>query len=183
MANMANRPDRVIDVLLVGNLAAGNTFFASTSVILLGALSALLGSGEKVQQIIDRLPLTQHAPPLVWDVKILVMMAIFVYAFFKFAWAFRLAHYAMIMVGATPIRDSSTEGQRLDHGRRTARVAGLAAEHSNLGLRAYYFAIAGIGWFFHPIAFIITTTWVLMIVIRREYLSRTLATIAAGKDR
>ena len=52
MTNMAARDDRFIDIVLVGNLANGNSFFASTSVILLGALSALLGSGERVQAII-----------------------------------------------------------------------------------------------------------------------------------
>ena len=182
MANMARRDDRVTDVLLVSNLATGNTFFASTSVILLGALSALLGSGETAQRVITSLPHALAAPAALWNLKILTLMAVFVYAFFKFAWAFRLAHYAMILVGAAPTVDRATEGVRLAHGARTARLAGIAGEHSNSGLRAYYFAIAGTAWFYHPIAFLIATTWVLLIVIRREYLSRSLALISsAGK--
>jgi uncharacterized membrane protein len=32
--------------------------------------------------------------PFVWEVKQLPIMAILIYAFFKFAWAFRLSHYA-----------------------------------------------------------------------------------------
>ncbi len=147
---------------------------------MLGALSALLGSGEKVQAIIARLPFATPASPLLWDLKILVLMAVFVYAFFKFAWAFRLAHYTMIMVGATPIATQATEGVCAEHAGRTARLAGLAGEHSNLGLRAYYFAIAGIGWFLHPLLFIATTTWVLLIVLRREYFSRSLRAIAGS---
>ena len=183
MANMARRHDRVQDVLLVSNLAAGNTFFASTSVILLGALSALLGSGEAAQRVITSLPHALASPPALWNLKILTLMAVFVYAFFKFAWAFRLAHYAMILVGAAPPTDQSTEGLRLAHGKRTARLAGIAGEHSNSGLRAYYFAIAGTAWFYHPLAFIVATTWVLAIVIRREYLSRSLALIGACGER
>ncbi|MEZ5924688.1 MAG: DUF599 domain-containing protein [Hyphomicrobiaceae bacterium] len=177
MVNMARRADRVTDVLLVSNLATGNTFFASTSVILLGALSALLGAGETAQQIVAGLPHAHAAPPVLWNIKILTLMAVFVYAFFKFAWAFRLAHYAMILVGAAPMAQEATEGVRLEHAARTARLAGIAGEHSNSGLRAYYFAIAGCAWFYHPLAFIIATTWVLLIVIRREYLSRSLAII------
>jgi uncharacterized membrane protein len=187
--NMAQRHDRVVDVLLVGNLAAGNSFFASTSIVLLGALSALLGSGEKAQGIIDRIPLAMPSSPVLWDLKIVLMMTIFVYAFFKFAWAFRLAHYAMIMVGATPFRPASLspaeeqahKTECLGHSMRTARVAGLAAEHGNLGLRSYYFAMAAIGWFFSPLWFIATTSLVLLIVTRREYFSRSLAAIADHK--
>lgn len=182
MANMARRADRVQDVLLVSNLAAGNTFFASTSVILLGALSALLGSGETAQRIIASLPHALAAPPALWNLKILTLMAVFTYSFFKFAWAFRLAHYAMILVGATPAADKASEKVRFAHGARTARLAGIAGEHSNSGLRAYYFAIAGTAWFYHPLAFIIATTWVLLIVIRREYLSRSLAIIGADGE-
>jgi uncharacterized membrane protein len=180
MANMARRQDRVTDVLLVSNLAAGNTFFASTSVIILGALSALLGAGEAAQRIIAGLPLAIAASPVLWNLKILTLMAVFVYAFFKFAWAFRLAHYAMILVGSAPTREEATEGVRLAHAARTARLAGIAGEHSNSGLRAYYFAIAGTAWFYHPVLFILATTWVLLIVIRREYLSRSLAIIGSA---
>ena len=177
---MAARGDRFVDIALVGNLANGNTFFASTSVILLGALSALLGSGERAQGIVARLPFTEPTAPLLWDLKILLMMAVFVYAFFKFAWAFRLAHYTMIMVGATPLAGRATEGVCEEHAGRTARIAGLAGEHSNQGLRAYYFAIAGIGWFFSAPLFIAATSWVLLILIRREYFSRSLRAIRGG---
>lgn len=179
MTNMAHRADRVTDVLLVSNLATGNTFFASTSVILLGALSALLGAGETARGIIDSLPHALPAPPALWNLKILTLMAVFVYAFFKFAWAFRLAHYAMIMVGSAPPVAGTTEGVRLTHGAKTARLAGIAGEHSNSGLRAYYFAFAGSAWLYHPVAFIVATTWVLAIVIRREYLSRSLDIIGS----
>ena len=34
--------------------------------------------------------------------------------------------------------------------------------------------MAAIGWFIHPLLFIITTTLVVLIVTRREYFSRTL---------
>lgn len=182
MANMARRDDRVQDVLLVSNLAAGNTFFASTSVILLGALSALLGAGETAQRVVASLPHALDAPPALWNLKILTLMAVFIYAFFKFAWGFRLAHYAMILVGAAPLADKASEKVRLAHGARTARLAGIAGEHSNSGLRGYYFAIAGTAWFYHPLLFILATTWVLLIVIRREYLSRSLSLIGAGGE-
>ncbi len=178
MTHMAHRHDRVIDVLLISSLAGGNSFFASTSIVILGALSALLGAGERAQGILDRIPFAIHASPVVWDLKVLTLMIVFVYAFFKFAWAFRLAHYSMIMMGATPPDTTGAADTREKLAERAGRVAGLAAEHGNLGLRSYYFAMAGLAWFIHPALFIIATTLVVLIVTRREFFSRTLSIVS-----
>ena len=184
MANMAHRHDRVIDVLLISSLATGNSFFASTSIVILGALSAVLGAGEHAQAVLERMPFTAHTDPVAWDVKIIVLMTVFIYAFFKFAWAFRLAHYSMIMMGATPPQSSPDSlAEREEQAARAARVAGIAAEHGNLGLRSYYFGMAAIGWFFHPLAFIASTTFVVLIVTRREFFSRTLNILSDRKTR
>lgn len=183
MSHMADRKDRVIDVLLISNLATGNSFFASTSIVILGALSAVLGSGEHAQAVLEQLPFVAHASPIAWDIKIIVLMLVIIYAFFKFAWAFRLAHYSMIMMGATPSVDSAPIAARQDHAARAGRVAGIAAEHSNLGLRAYNFGLAAIGWFFHPVGFILTTTLVVLIVTRREFFSRTLSILTDHQTR
>jgi uncharacterized membrane protein len=78
MLHMAQRDDRVIDVLLMSNLASGNSFFASTSVILLGALSALLSTGEKAQEMLERIPFVEHADLVAWEIKVLVLMTLFI---------------------------------------------------------------------------------------------------------
>ena len=183
MANMARRQDRVIDVLLISALATGNSFFASTSLVVLGALSTVLGSGARAQAVLERLPFTAHASPIAWDIKIIVLMLVFIYAFFKFAWAFRLAHYSMIMMGATPPAGDGANTECEEQAGNAARIAGIAAEHGNLGLKSYYFGMAAIGWFFHPVAFIATTTLVVLIVTRREFFSRTLSVLSGDKTR
>ena len=106
MRNMVGRDGRIVDVHLLGTLGQGNAFFASTSALIIGGLAALLGSGEKVQVLIERLPYVAKSPPVVFEIKVLLIIAIFVYSFFKFAWAFRLSHYASIMIGATPLLDT-----------------------------------------------------------------------------
>ncbi len=173
MQNMALRDVRIVDAHLLGGLAQGNAFFASTSAIIIGGLAALLGSGEKVQSLLERLPAVLPSSPVLFELKVLLLMAIFVFAFFKFAWAFRLSHYAAIMIGATPILEPDTRDACLAHSRRTARLIGLAASHANTGLRAFYYAIAAMAWFFHPVALIVGTAWVLAILVRRDYFSRS----------
>jgi uncharacterized membrane protein len=178
MRNMALRDNRVLDTILLGGLGQGNAFFASTSAIAIGALAALMGSGERAQALIELIPFVARSSPALWEIKALLLMAIFIYAFFKFAWAFRLTHYCAIMIGATPLLGATNAAECERHAERTARLIGIAADHANSGLRSYYYAFAAMAWFFHPLALIAATLFVLAILIRRDFYSRSRALLA-----
>jgi uncharacterized membrane protein len=178
MMNMAIRDGRIVDAHLLGGLSQGNAFFASTTAIIIGGLIATMGSGDKVQTLLERLPYVARSTPVLFETKLLLLTGIFVYAFFKFAWAFRLSHYAAIMIGATPVLDASNREDCERHARRTARIIGIAAEHANAGVRAYYYAVAAMTWFFHPWALVAGTTWVILILLRRDFFSRSRRLIA-----
>ena len=177
MLNMARREQRMLDAILLGSLSQGNAFFASTSAIAVGGLAATLGSGEKLQAMLAHLPYASPTTPLILEAKQLLIMGIFIYAFFKFAWAFRISHYGSIMIGATPIYDPANSEACTLHAERTAGLIGVAAEHTNSGLRSFYHEIAAIAWFFHPVLFMLATTWVILILARRDFFSRTLRLI------
>ena len=179
MRNMALRDNRIVDAQLLGSLSQGNAFFASTSAIAVGGLAAMMGSGEKIQAMLERLPFVA-SPSVVLEIKLLLLITIFIFAFFKFAWAFRLSHYAAIMIGSTPILGEGSPDACESHALSTARLVGIAAEHTNAGMRSFYYAIAAMAWFFHPLAFILVTTWVLLILIRRDFFSRSRRLLAAA---
>jgi len=61
-------------------------------------------------------------------------------------------------------------------------VVWLAIYHFNLGLRAYYFSLALLAWFLDPIVFIFSSTWVVAVLYRREFKSRTLDALLAGLE-
>ena len=178
LSTMARRDSRIVDAQLLQALSQGNAFFASTSAIAIGGLTAVVGSGDKAMAFLERIPLAAPSTPLVWELKIVLMIAIFMFAFFKFAWAFRLSHYTAIMIGATPLPEECEPGPREEHAARTATLIGIAAEHANSGLRAFYHAMAAMSWFYHPVAFMLGTTWVMLILIRRDFFSRARAAIA-----
>ena len=105
MLNMAGRDNRMLDAILLGSLGQGNAFFASTSAIAVGGLTATLGSGaERLQYLLDALPLTMQATPVVWAAKQLLIMA-----------HFRLC-VLQVRLGV------STFALCLDHDRRDARA-------------------------------------------------------------
>ncbi len=177
MANMAVRENRMVDVQVLANLSRGNAFFASTSVFVTGALAALFGSVEELHMLATKFPFLRQTTVFMWQFKVLFLMGIFIYAFFKFAWAYRLSHYTGILIGATPIVNSRNKKTCLDYAQSAAVLAGLVGRHANAGLRAYYFGIAALGWFIHPTVFMLTMLWVIGVIYRREYRSRALATI------
>ena len=178
MQTMARRDSRIVDAQLLMALSNGNAFFASTSAIAIGGLAATTGSGEKAIEFLGRIPYAAATSPLLWELKIVLLIAVFMYAFFKFAWAFRLSHYTAIMIGATPLPEDPDTAAREAHAARTAALIGIAADHANSGLRSFYYAMAAMAWLFHPLAFIAVTTWVVLILARRDFFSRARSVIA-----
>ena len=53
-------------------------------------------------------------------------------------------------------------------------MTGLAAETFNGGLRAYYFSFAAMAWFFSPVALVLATLLVVLILYGREFKSDVL---------
>jgi len=175
---MAEREMRMMDIQLLAVLSNANTFFASTSVIVIGGMAAGFTSGDALKSEFESLPFVVQSTPALWHLKWVLLIALFIFAFFKFAWAYRLTHYTAILIGATPEPGDDAPKARAAHVSQTAELAGLAAEHSNSGLRTYYFGIAAIAWFLHPIALLVATTWVLIILIRREFWSNSFRVIS-----
>ncbi|HXF55022.1 MAG TPA: DUF599 domain-containing protein [Hyphomicrobiaceae bacterium] len=179
MHNLAIRDNRAVDAILMQGLSQGNAFFASTCAIAIGGLAAIMGSGEQMRAFLRRLPFATSDSTALWEFKTLLLIAIFIYAFFKFAWAFRLSHYAAIMIGAMPVLTDTNRTDCHSHAERAARLIGIAANHTNGGIRSFYYAFAAMAWYFHPVLFMLSTVWILAILIRRDFFSRSLAALAA----
>lgn len=169
---MIDRENRMLDMLILSNLSQGNAFFASTAIVIAGAFATVLGSSSEFNSVLEHIPFSTPSEPYIFNVKLLFIVVIFLTAFFKFAWAYRLTHYTSIMVGATPLRTDDNLEQCKRHTSRVADLAGLAGYHSNGGLHTYYYGIAACGWLFNPYLFMLATTLVVLVLYRREYLSR-----------
>src|SRR3546814_10540910 len=63
-----------------------------------------------------------------------------------------------------------------------AELLSLAVGSFNGGLRAYYLSLSVLTWFVHPWLFIAVTTWMLMVMLRRQLLSRTFRAIRGRAD-
>lgn len=181
MMQVTYRDQRIVDAAVTQNLASSPSFWASTTILVLGGLLAVLGTSEKATELVKDLPFAARTSMLVFDIKIMVLLAVFVYAFFRFTWSMRVYSFGAILVGAAPNVElfESGEADRADFAERAGNLMGMAAESFADGLRAYYMAFAVIGWFVSPAAFAIATLTVLGVLYRREFRSDVLAVLRA----
>ena len=174
MTNMLARDNRVADAALLANLERSVSFFASTSMIIIAGTLTLLGSLDHL----ENLPLLDPEKQRLWGVKLLLLIAIFVYAFFKFTWSLRQYGFACVMIGSAPTKGAP--GNNFDN--EAAEVISRAANAYNLGLRSYYFALAFIVWFVSSWAFIGAATLVVWVLYRREFKSKVLKALIRSAE-
>jgi uncharacterized membrane protein len=175
MLQTTYREVRVVDGVVIQNLSTSPSFFASTTILIIGGLLAVLGSGN-VNELVRDLPFAARTTVLIFDLKLILLLGIFVYVFFRFTWSMRQYTFGALLVAAAPeaARFASEGLSREAFADKAGRVVGLAAETFNDGLRGYYFAFAAIGWFFSPIVFLVATLGVVTILYQREFRSEVL---------
>lgn len=178
MRQTTARENRVIDGVTVQNLSTSPSFFASTTILIIGGLLAVLGTTDKATEFVREIPFAARTSVLVFDLKVAMLTSIFVYAFFRFTWSMRQYTFGALLVASAPEFDAPwTEEQRDAFAERAGGVMGLAAETFNDGLRAYYMAFAGIAWFFSPWACLVATATVIFVLYKREFHSEVLAVL------
>ncbi len=179
MSSMLTRDVKIADVTALVALQRTGTFFASTTIFILAGLLAVLGASDKALRLAQALPFVAEHSQASWETKILFMVFIFVYAFFKFSWAVRQYNFSIVMFGAAPPAESSNADEYVE---ASNKLLTLANKSFNYGLRSYTFAMATIAWFIHPFLFIAMTTWVVGVLYRREFKSRTLAAMVSASN-
>ena len=174
MVRMIERDNRMADVNIMRNLTRSSQFFASTTMLVLGALIALTGYVQQTMDVVSGLPLTVRASARLIELKIVLLVVIFTYAFFKFTWAIRQLGNCSTLIGAAPKAPKDNPEQYAPVINRIARVTSYAQTNFTNGLRAYYFGLAALAWFLHPLLMLLTTAWVIYVLYAREFRSKTL---------
>jgi uncharacterized membrane protein len=173
MEELLAREMRMVDSQVTAALQNGTAFFASTSLLAIGGVLAMLRSSEQVVSVVAWFPFGEAPTQSQWEIKLLGLTVIFVYAFFKFAWSYRLYNYVAIMVGAAPpARDKRTRAAK-QFAHRTARICADAGRHFNRGQRAFFFALGYLGWFLGPLPFALSTTAIVIVMWRRQFKSQS----------
>lgn len=178
MRQVPGRDSRIFDATIMANLRQGTAFFASTVLISIGGVLALVGNTTPLQGLAE--DITQSdAPTLLWQIKLLTVVAFLAQAFLKFVWSNRIFGYCSIMMAAIP--QDATDPRGPGRATRAGELLVRAAINFNRGLRAVYFAIAALGWLLGPYGLILTTLAVSATLVSREFASVSRDTLA-GED-
>lgn len=168
---LLRRENRVTDSSLVGNLMTSVSFYANTTIYIIAGLLALLGAQDQVMSATAALPFARESSRSLWEMKLLLLLAVFVVAYFKFTWSLRLFNQLSILIGAAPLVARGEDERDMI---RMARVNSMAGDEFNRGVRAYYFGLAAVTWFIQPWLFIAMTSVVLVVLYRRDFSSAAL---------
>jgi len=168
---MLDREARMVDMQIMASLQNGTAFFASTSLIAIGGALALLRATNDALIVLSKLPVDLSPSPALWEMKCVGLILIFIYTFFKFAWAYRLFNYVAILYGAMPPASNHETPEAEAHVIRTTRLFEAAGRHFNRGQRAFFFALGYLGWFVSPWVLFVSTAAVVIVTWRRQFAS------------
>jgi uncharacterized membrane protein len=171
MRRMLARELRMVDMQIMGALQNGTAFFASTTLIAVGGALTLMRATGEALNVMSTLPFGIVTTAAQWEIKSVGLIVIFIYAFFKFAWAYRLFNYVAIMLGAMPFASEKNTPEAERHVLRTTRLFQSAGQNFNRGQRAFFFALGYLGWFASAWVLIASTTAVVIVMWRRQFAS------------
>lgn len=178
MRRMLAREARIADTSVIANLERSVSFFASSTMIVLAGLLTVLGSSEQAIDLMADIPLVATHSKLEWELKLAVMVILFIYAFFKFTWSLRQYGFCSVLVGSAPLPDEQpSESEANAFIAKSSRLISMAANNFNIGLRSYYFSLAMLGWFINAWVFMALSAWVVIVLYRREFKSTALQTL------
>ncbi|PKO40269.1 MAG: DUF599 domain-containing protein [Betaproteobacteria bacterium HGW-Betaproteobacteria-6] len=170
---MLERDVRVTDSTLIGNLVTSVSFYANTTIYIIAGLVAALGASDKLLSFTSELPFGGAGNRELLEVKLMLLLGSFVFAYFKFTWSLRQFNLLSILVGAAPLGKPGEPG--IDtYAQRVAGANNLAGDDFNRGIRAYYFGLAASGWLLNPAVLGAFAMVVLIVLFRRDYRSPAL---------
>jgi len=168
MQVMVTRDPRIFDAQVMMSLRQGTAFFASTCLLALGGLLALIGNVDPLRGFASELG-QAGSPVVVLQMKLFLVLILLGNAFLKFVWANRVFGYCSVMMGAVPNDPEDPRAPVL--AAKAAELNIRAALSFNRGLRAMYFALGAVAWLVGPwaLAFaVVLTSW---LVWSREFAS------------
>jgi len=169
MRQMVTRQPRIFDAQTLASLRQSTSFFASTSILALGGILALIGNTERLILVARDLTL-EGAPATIWQIKLLLVALFLTNSFLKFVWANRLFGYCAVVMAA--VLNDPADPLAYPRAAQAGELNIRAAWNFNRGLRSIYFALGTLAWLLGPWMLLVATAVTLWILWSREFASR-----------
>jgi len=177
MRRYLERDDRVIDAILTGHSINSIALFCSATLLIVVALLGVLTNADAAYRVAITSSFVTHTTIELFQVKLIGLVCVFVYGLYRFTWALLQYNYFLALIGSAPLKDHLTPMAIDDMGNQMSVVLNSAVTSFHSGFRTYYYALAWIGWFFHPLVFIAATAFVTFVLVYRQFASPSAAAI------
>ena len=141
MRVMVTREPRVFDSQMLMSLRQGTSFFASTCLLAVGGLLALIGNVDPLVGVTENIGHLESSTGVL-QTKLLLVLFLLCNAFLKFVWSNRVFGYCGVMMGAVP--NDPEDPQVYVIAQKAAELNVRAALNFNRGLRSMYFALGAV---------------------------------------
>lgn len=183
MRDLLRHENRISDLALLGNLMHMVNFLASTTILVIAGLVTVLYSSDNILNLLSGHKFIPAPSAEQVQFKLIGLLLIFVYAFFRFTWAMRQHSFCSILIGAAPrvTADAVLTVEEEKFAVQLAKISDRAGHDFNYGLRSYYFALAFLTWFISPWAMVTACTAVVVVLYWREFKSKTLTFLISSR--
>lgn len=178
-----------VDSDLLGSLERQVSFMASTSLLILASLVTVLSAASEDFMNMSSLQFVEEVSLEIVQMKLLLMIFIFVYGFFTFSWALRQYGFCFVLFGSSfnTVRyykgHEEYQPQAVPRDfKAVAKVLDRAAHSYNYGIRAYYFAMAALAWFINDWFFMAACAVIIFVLYRREFQSSSLQAMVDARQ-
>ena len=185
MRRVLERENRIADTVVLQTVMRSCNLFITTTLFIIAGLISSLGAVERVQAMVSGIGFIAVSSRETLELRLLVLIGIFVFAFFKFTWSLRQFNFTLMLFASAPMPAEKDAPDRADFAPRAAMMVTHGFASFNRGLRAYFFGLAALAWFIQPWAFVLAASWVVAVLYWRDSRSATLATLAGpvtGKE-
>jgi uncharacterized membrane protein len=165
------REDRVLDSILTGHSINSIALFCSATLLIVVALLGVLGNTDMAYRLATQSSFVAHTTVDLFQIKLIGLVCLFIYGFYRFTWALLQYNYYLALLGSAPLKEQLTDAMIDKMGSQISVVLNSAVISFHSGFRTYYYALAWIGWFFHPLFFIAAIGFVTFVLVYRQIAS------------
>ena len=109
MERMLERDNRLLDINIIGTHLRSGALLDSTSIFIMAGAVAILGALDPARELLSELSFVVSASRAMWEVKLLLFLMIFIYAFFKFAWSMSQFNFSTVLIGTAPLKENVSD--------------------------------------------------------------------------
>jgi uncharacterized membrane protein len=164
VANVMRNPAKdVMAVQTLRNFVMGASLMASTATLLIIGTLTLSGQAESIARSWHALNIFGTHSAELWIIKVMILLADFIIAFFAFAMSIRLANHVLFMINV-PESDAHHNLSPEAVARRLNRAGHMFA----IGMRAFLFAVPLVFWLFGAAFLIIASAGLVFALYRLD---------------